>query len=115
MPTRKQADKMYVQEAALQPWFLPAEVYLELRRVLPPTQIMKMRYYFEDFGCLRCDSNTTIYGSNGLCEKCSVLIRGRVSRALKRRMKSLGELGRREPVNDLRRESANELLRRLPK
>ena len=31
-----------------------------------------------------------LYGSNGLCERCSVLIRGRVARSLKRRLKAVG-------------------------
>src|ERR1700687_1221787 len=102
MSARKQADKLYAQEVALQPWFISAEVYLELRRILPPVQLMKMRYYFEDFGCLRCESRTSLYGSNGLCEKCGLLIRGRVSRALKRRLKNLGELDDSEPFKDSR-------------
>lgn len=111
MPARRTVDKLYAQEAALQPWFIPSETYLELRRVLPPSQIMKMRYYFEDFGCLRCDSRTAIYGSNGLCEKCSTLVRSRLSRALERRKKHLGELDKPGSFEDSGRESARNLLR----
>jgi hypothetical protein len=77
----------------LQPWFLPKDVYFQIRRILPNAHLSKMRYYFEDYGCLRCGIHDSLYGSNGLCERCSVLIRGRVTRALKRRLKNVGETG----------------------
>lgn len=74
----------------LQPWFVPKDVYLQIRRLLPNAQLSKMRYYFEDYGCLKCSKQTTIYGSNGLCERCSVLIRGRIQRCLQRRLRAVG-------------------------
>lgn len=82
----------------LQPWYLPREVYLEIRRILPNIHFTKMRFYFEDFGCLKCGTRDSFYGSNGLCEKCSVLIRGRIVRALKGRLKNVGVL---EPENNI--------------
>lgn len=77
-------------EVFLQPWFVPKDVYLEIRRLLPNIHLTKMRYYFEDYGCLKCGDRKHLYGSNGLCERCSVLIRGRVARLLKRRLKAVG-------------------------
>ena len=77
-------------EVFLQPWFVPKDVYLEIRRLLPNIHLTKMRYYFEDYGCLKCGDRKHLYGSNGLCERCSVLIRGRVARSLKRRLKAVG-------------------------
>ncbi len=77
-------------EVFLQPWFVPKDVYLEMRRLLPNIHLTKMRYYFEDYGCLKCGDRKHLYGSNGLCERCSVLIRGRVARSLKRRLKAVG-------------------------
>src|SRR5580704_6912679 len=78
------------EDIFLQPWFVPKDVYLQIRRLLPNAQLSKMRYYFEDYGCLKCSKQTTIYGSNGLCERCSVLIRGRIQRCLERRLKAAG-------------------------
>jgi hypothetical protein len=86
---RSEIDK----EIFLQPWFVPQDVFLEIRRILPSAHLSKMRYYFEDYGCLRCGSKDSLYGSNGLCERCSVLIRGRVKRALTRRLKNVGVVG----------------------
>jgi hypothetical protein len=95
--TRK-PESIPENEIFLQPWYLPREVYLEIRRILPNIHLSKMHYYFEDYGCLKCAARDSLYGSNGLCERCSVLIRGRVVRALKRRLKNVGVL---EPENTI--------------
>jgi hypothetical protein len=92
----RRARSMPDNEIFLQPWYLPREVYLEIRRILPNVHLSKMHFYFEDYGCLKCGTRESLYGSNGLCERCSVLIRGRVVRALKRRLKRVGVL---EPDN----------------
>jgi hypothetical protein len=80
------------EEIFLQPWFIPRHIYLEIRKLLPNIHLMKMRHYFEDYGCLKCGDRRVIYGANGLCERCTVLIRGRVVRALKRRLKAVGAI-----------------------
>lgn len=85
-------DNIPDDEAFLQPWYLPKDVYLQIRRVLPHIHLSKMRYYFEDYGCLKCGTRDSLYGSNGLCETCNGLIRGRVVRALQRRLKKVGVL-----------------------
>lgn len=87
-------------EIFLQPWYIPRDVYLEIRRVLPNIHLAKMRYYFEDYGCLKCGDRKALYGSNGLCERCSVLIRGRVARCLERRLKKVGVLPRTQELSD---------------
>jgi hypothetical protein len=74
----------------LQPWFLPVEVYREIRRLLPYIHLFKMRYYFEDYGCIKCGKKNVMYQSNGFCESCGVVIRHRVKMALKRRLKKGG-------------------------
>ena len=51
-----------------------------------------MRYYFEDYGCLKCGKKNVLYQSNGLCESCGVVIRHRVKQALMRRLKKIGEV-----------------------
>ncbi len=74
----------------LQPWFLPVEVYRAIRRLLPYIHLFKMRYYFEDYGCLKCGKKNVLYQSNGFCESCGVVIRHRMKQALKRRLKKVG-------------------------
>ena len=77
-------------ELFLQPWFVPLRTYLAIRRLLPSSQLAKMHYYFDDYGCLKCGRTDALYGSNGLCERCSVLVRHRVVISLKRRFKLFG-------------------------
>jgi hypothetical protein len=84
-------------ELFLQPWFLSKELYLAVRRLLPPSQMLKMRYYFEDYGCLKCGKLNALYCSNGLCRGCSVIVRSRVALALKRRFKKFGVKTPQEP------------------
>ncbi len=84
-------------ELFLQPWFVPKAVYAEIRKILPPSQMLKMRYCFDDYGCLKCGKLNALYGSNGFCRPCSILIRARVVLALKRRFKRLGVQVSNEP------------------
>jgi hypothetical protein len=74
----------------LQPWFLPREVYSAVRRLLSYIHLMKMRYYFDDYGCLKCGKKENLYMSNGLCETCGVTIRHRMERSLTRRLRAAG-------------------------
>lgn len=85
-------------EIFLQPWFLPKDIFLEVRRLLPSSQLLKMRYYFEDYGCLRCGRSDVLYRSNGLCEKCNIIIRGRIVLSLKRRFEKLGVRNDAQPL-----------------
>jgi hypothetical protein len=85
-----QVDIPLNEEVFLQPWFLPKSVYTAIRRLLPGIHLAKMRYYFDDYGCLRCGKKESLYGSNGLCETCNVVIRYRVAKCLQRRLKKAG-------------------------
>ena len=87
-------------ELFLQPWFVPKDVYAEIRRILPPSQMLKMRYYFEDYGCLKCGELNVLYGSNGFCRRCSIILRARVALSLKRRFKKIGVMVATQPLED---------------
>jgi hypothetical protein len=87
---RSQERSSEDEEVFLQPWFLPNDVSRQIRRLLPNIHLMKMRYYFEEYGCIRCERRDILYASNGLCENCAPLIRGRVVTCLKKRLKSVG-------------------------
>jgi hypothetical protein len=77
-------------ELFLQPWFVPKQTYLAMRRLLPSSQLSKMRYYFQDYGCLKCGNRRALYASNGLCKSCSIIVRSRIVLALKRRFRRIG-------------------------
>ena len=69
---------------------MPKPVSLQMRKLLPSVHLAKMRYYFDDHGCLRCERRDILYGSNGMCENCSTIVRGRLVNCMKRRLKNVG-------------------------
>lgn len=73
----------------LQPWFLPNEISLAVRELIPAFHIRKMRYYFEDYGCIRCHRKNVLYGNNGFCDACQQNITYRLMRSLRKRMDAL--------------------------
>jgi hypothetical protein len=93
--TRSVSDDELLQLPAddqvfLLPWYLPKDVYLAVRRILPNIHISKMRYYFEDYGCMRCERRDVLYRTNGLCEQCNTIVRWRLTQCLKKRLGAVG-------------------------
>jgi hypothetical protein len=69
----------------LQPWFLDNRCASALRKKMPEILVHKMRFYFEDWGCLVCRSKKRRYGSNGMCHVCTTRIQKRLYWCLRRR------------------------------
>jgi hypothetical protein len=78
------------EDIFLQPWYMPKPVSLQMRRILPSIHLAKMRYYFDDHRCLRCERGNILCGSNGMCENCSVIVRSRLANCLEKRLKRVG-------------------------
>ena len=74
-----------LHEISLQPWFLNNECAAAIRRIVPPALLHKMRYYFEDWGCLICKSKNRPHASNGMCGQCATRIQKRLFWCLQRR------------------------------
>lgn len=89
---KKKADPFMDDHVFLLPWYLPKDTYLAIRKILPNIYIAKMRYYFDDYGCIRCERRDVLYRTNGLCEGCNVIVRGRLVACLKKRLSSVGVL-----------------------
>ena len=47
-------EKVLLDDIFLQPWFLPWKTASSIRTLLPADHRHKMRFYFEDYGCLKC-------------------------------------------------------------
>jgi hypothetical protein len=73
----------------LQPWFVNKSTYLKFRTMLPSCHLLKLRHYFEDYGCLRCGKVQARYGNNGFCRACGRLVSARMICARKRRFRRL--------------------------
>ena len=69
----------------LQPWFLDKKRSSAIRRMMPEFFIHKMRFYFQDWGCLVCSSKKRRYASNGMCNLCAIRIQKRLCRCLQKR------------------------------
>lgn len=74
-----------VDEVFLQPWFLDWHRAAAIRRMVPDHFLHKMRFYFEDWGCLVCGSKRRRYGSNGMCHVCIHRVQKRLFDCLKKR------------------------------
>lgn len=83
----KQALTLLLDEVFMQPWFLPKPIYLAVRRLIPNIHLMKLRHYFDDYGCLRCGNDDALYGACGLCHPCNVVVRSRLMMCMKKRLK----------------------------
>jgi len=57
-----------------------------------------MRYYFDDYGCLKCGSRSSVYGSNGMCKRCNIVVRGRIILLLRKRFRRIGTDVGRTPI-----------------
>jgi hypothetical protein len=78
-------DKQLLDDIFLQPWFLSRDMAFAVRRILPPEHRHKMKFYFEDYGCLRCRKTDVTYGSNALCKLCMQEVKLKMFFAIKRR------------------------------
>jgi hypothetical protein len=85
---KKAQDRNALSEDALQPWFLPRALSRKIRGMVPNDYWRKMRYYFDDYGCLRCERKSLPYGINGLCRVCYKLVLHRIGFALGSRKKA---------------------------
>jgi hypothetical protein len=85
----KKLERELLDEIFLQPWFLSLDTAFEIKRILPPEHRYKMRFYFDDYGCLKCGKRNVQYGANALCKLCSQRIKLRFFFAIKRRWTAL--------------------------
>src|SRR5579859_2211458 len=74
-------------DALLQPWFLDHKLAYAIQRLIPRKYFYRMRWIFDDYGCLRCNRKRTLYGGNGFCTRCRFEIMRRLRYAMRRRAK----------------------------
>lgn len=81
----KKQDHELLDDIFLQPWFLPRDLAFAIKRMLPPEHRHRMRFFFDDYGCMRCRTKDAPYGSNGLCKACMQEVKLKLFLAVKRR------------------------------
>jgi hypothetical protein len=83
-------SKSSIDDVLMQPWFLPKRTADAIRGIVPIGFRSKMRYYFEDYGCMICERET-YYHSNGMCIDCYKTVLSRLKKSAKRRARSSSE------------------------
>ena len=83
---KRYSHRFSSDELLLQPWFLPGKIAFAIRSLAPPDYHLKMRYFFDDYGCMVCRRDHD-YGSNGMCHNCMTKIRKKLTRSVRLRLK----------------------------
>ncbi len=87
--------------AMLQPWFLPLEIAYAVKQLIPREYLSRMRWMFEDFGCILCGTKSVRYGGNGFCRDCRWGLLKRMIASMKKRFGSPEKLMRLKPTVQL--------------
>ena len=56
-----------MNDLIFQPWFLPKSTYVTIARMVPREYLLRMRDYFERYGCMRCGCRTKLHFAHGMC------------------------------------------------
>jgi len=88
----RERDVLTREAALFHPWFLPRPAWRTIIEVVPREYLMKMRDYFDRYGCISCKRRDRIYGANGMCKPCFAEVGRRLRRCLKRRFGGKREL-----------------------
>lgn len=91
----------HLEGSFFQPWLVPRKTYLAIARLVPREYVQKMRAYFDDYGCIRCDERTGLYGGNGMCSRCRSVIWKRLFLCWRRRVKVLNQQTNRHVMKDI--------------
>lgn len=83
----RQRNSSVAEKVLFQPWFLPKRIAFAIHGLVPKQFYRKMRYFFEDYGCMICGTESD-YHSNGMCRLCHERIRKKMMLSVKRRSKS---------------------------
>ncbi len=78
-------EVVLLDDVFLQPWFLSQKAAIAIKNILPPEHRHKMRFYFDDYGCLKCGKKNARYGSNALCKVCVQQVKLEMFWCIKRR------------------------------
>lgn len=98
-------------ESLLLPLFLSRRAAQAVRGYIPRNYRKRMKFYYQDYGCLRCGLKDDPRQKNGLCLRCSDLIRERLKRSFFRHTRCKPSRYGREITGDA--QAAIDLLKNL--
>jgi hypothetical protein len=71
--------------APFQPWFQPKAIATLMRRKQTVSEQRKWSYFFEDWGCMICETRKIPHACLGMCHGCYGLVQGRLASSMRRR------------------------------
>lgn len=86
---RKSSNRSPVLEVLLQPWFLDVETAQTVQKMIPRKFFSRMRWFFDDFGCVRCGKRNLEYAGSGFCVNCHARVARYILESMKRRSRLL--------------------------
>lgn len=109
------AKVMQGRDALFQPWFQTREILRELKKRQSIAEQNKFRYYFDEWGCIRCGTKDRGHAGLGFCEPCRSLVKHRLDAGMRKNgpASSEGDLRFMDTVR-LAREALAPALRVLP-
>jgi hypothetical protein len=87
--SKERPRRSELEVAMLQPWFIPKQTWKEVLRLLPSGWKRKMRYCFDDYGCIRCDRKNVQHRGCGMCDECFARITRRLKFTVRRHFREL--------------------------
>lgn len=107
---RKVAEVLASNEAAiLEPFFQTKSITTQLRKLQSVTEQRKWSFYFEDYGCLICNTKDVPHSSLGMCQRCIGRTKSRLVVSMRRRE---AEARRAEPYKLAKLASLDEVRKR---
>jgi len=84
---QRHRDVSVAHTVPFQPWFLPQRIAFAIHGLVPVHFQKKMRYFFEDYGCMICGTESR-YHSNGMCRLCYARTLKRIQLSVRRRSRA---------------------------
>jgi hypothetical protein len=90
---RPETDAELSESVLAQPWCLPREIAVAIRKLIPVWHWRKFTFAFEQYGCFKCERTDVQHHSLGMCQRCNVLYTSRLKEAIvKQAYKNAGRL-----------------------
>ena len=65
-----ESDEALTESVLMQPWCLPREISLAIRRLIPVWHWEKYSWVYADYGCWKCERKDVPHMSLGMCNRC---------------------------------------------
>jgi hypothetical protein len=79
---KPETDAELSESVLAQPWCLPRDIAVAIRKLIPVWHWRKFTFVFEQYGCFKCERTDVQHHSLGMCQRCNALYTGRLKEAI---------------------------------